>query len=653
MAKTPQTRSSLVRPSYAWLSLALVALLFVAVNVYSSVTFTSARLDLTEDRLYTLSSGTRETLSKIEEPITLRFFFSERLGRELPAYAAYGQRVRNLLQEYANLAGGKIQLEIFDPEPFSTVEDRAVSFGLQGVPIDQSGEQVYFGLVGTNLTDDEQVIPFFQPERERFLEYDLTRIVNNLANPERKVVGMIAGLPLEGRFMPGGQVAPPWTILQQMRQVFQVRTIGTAIDRVAPDVDVLFVVHPKNLPEKTLYAIDQFMMAGGRAIFFVDPYSEADATIPDPSGQPKLDTASALPALFDKWGVTVSQGEVVGDRRAARRVNAGAGSQVVPVDFVVWLNLQRGNINQDLPVTGELQRLSMASAGAVGLAEGAGLTMTPLITTSPESMMIPVDRLRPRPDPQGLLREYKPGGEAKVLAARFQGRLATAFPDGRPVPEGETPGDAGAPKELPEFRTESQGEAMFAVIADTDLLDDRFWVQVQDFFGQQVVTPFANNGDFVMNLLESLSGSSALVDLRGRGMIARPFTVIEEMRREADQRFRAQEEALQERLQASLARLEELRSKDAPGGGAILTNAQRAEIAKIQEDILEARRELRTVQRSLREDIDALQTRLLFLNIGLVPLLVVLAAILVGLARAARRRRGAISATPSGKGASA
>ncbi|WP_430436220.1 Gldg family protein [Oceanibaculum nanhaiense] len=649
MAKTPRTHSSLVRPSYAWLSLALVALLFVAVNVYSSVSFTSARLDLTEDRIYTLSPGTRDTLAKVQEPVTLRFFFSERLGRELPAYAAYGQRVRNLLQEYANLSNGKIRLEIFDPEPFSTVEDRAVSYGLQGVPIDQSGEQVYFGLVGTNMTDDEQVIPFFQPERERFLEYDLTRIVNNLANPERKVVGMLSGLPLEGRFMPGGQVAPPWTILQQMRQVFLVRTIGAAIDRIESDVDVLFVVHPKNLPEKTLYAIDQFMMAGGRAIFFVDPYSEADATIPDPSGQPKLDTSSALPGLFDKWGIAVSSDEVVGDRRAARRVNAGAGNQVVAVDFVVWLNLQRQNLNQELPVTGELQQISMASAGAVSLKEGASLSMTPLISTSAEAQMIAVDKLRPRPDPQRLLREYQPGNEAKVLAARFQGKLATAFPDGRPTVEGETE----APKDLPEFRAESQGEAMFAVIADTDLLDDRFWVRVQDFFGQQVMAPFANNGDFVMNLLESLSGSSALVDLRGRGMVARPFTVIEEMRREADQRFRAQEEALQERLQESLARLEELRSKEAPGGGAILTNAQRAEIAKIQEDILQARRELRTVQRSLREDIDTLQTRLLFLNIGLVPLLVVLAAILVGLARAARRRRGAPSATLSGKGASA
>lgn len=649
MAKTPRTRSSLGRPSYAWLSLALVALLFVAVNVYSSVSFTSARLDLTEDRLYTLSPGTRETLSKIEEPITLRLFFSERLGRELPAYAAYGQRVRNLLQEYANLADGMIRLEIYDPEPFSTVEDRAVSFGLQGVPIDQSGEQVYFGLAGTNLTDDEQVVAFFQPERERFLEYDLTRIVNNLANPERKVVGMISGLPLEGRFMPGGQVAPPWTILQQMRQVFLVRTIGTATDRIAPDVDVLFVVHPKNLPEKTLYAIDQFMMAGGRAVFFVDPYSEADASIPDPSGMPKLETASALPGLFDAWGIEVSAEQVVGDRRAARRVNAGSGNQVVPVDFVVWLNLQRQNLNQDLPVTGELQQLSLASAGALGLKEGAGLSMIPLITTSAEAQMIAVDSLRPRPDPMRLLRDYQPGGEPKVLAARFQGPLDSAFPEGRPAVEGE----AEAPKDLPEHCVRSQGEAMFAIVADTDLLDDRFWVRVQDFFGQQVAAPFANNGDFVMNLLESLSGSSALVDLRGRGMIARPFTVMEEMRREADRRFRAQEEALQERLQESLARLEELRSKDAPGGGAILTNAQRAEIAKIQEDILQARRELRAVQRSLREDIDALQTRLLFLNIGLVPLLVVLAAILVGLARAARRRRGAISATPSGKGASA
>ncbi|KZD12591.1 GldG family protein [Oceanibaculum pacificum] len=625
-----------IRPVQAWIALALIALLFVAVNLIVGNGVSSARLDLTEDRLYTLAPATRATLKEIEEPITLRLFYSERLGREAPAYATYSQRVRNLLQEYANLSNGKIKLEIFDPEPFSRIEDRAVSYGLQGVPLDQSGEMVYFGLVGTNLTDDEQTIAFFQPERERFLEYDLTRIVQNLAKPERKLIGMISGLPLEGRFGPGGQASPPWTILQQMRQIFSVRTMGNDVARIDSDVDTLFVVHPRALPDTALYAIDQFMMRGGRALFFVDPFSEADAAIPDPRGMPKIDTSSSLAKLFDAWGVSVTTDQMVGDRVAARRVNVGGGGQVMPVDYVLWLNLQARNLNHDDPVTGDLQQLSFATAGAVSLKDGASLAMTPLVSSSPLAQMIPVARIRPRPDPMRLLRDYKPGDQQRVLAARFTGPLTSAFPEGAPKPaEGQRP--TGEEPAAPLARSEK--DAAFVVVADTDLLDDRFWVQVQDFFGQQVATPFAGNGDFVMNALESLSGDSRLLDLRGRGIVARPFTTIDDIRREADQRYRAQEQTLKDNLQESLAKLEELRSKDAPGGGAILTAEQRSQIAAIQQTILDTRQQLREVQRSLRQDIDRLESRLLFLNIGLVPLLVAALAILIGLYRMARRRR--------------
>ncbi|MBU2090218.1 MAG: Gldg family protein [Alphaproteobacteria bacterium] len=628
-----------IRTAHAWAALALIAILFVAVNVITSTAFTSARLDLTEDRLYTLSPATLATLEEIEEPITLRYFFSERLGREVASYATYGQRVRNLLQEYANLSDGKIRLEMFDPEPFSLIEDRAVSYGLQGVPLDQSGEMVYFGLAGSNMTDDEQTIPFFQPARERFLEYDLTRIVGALAKPQRKIIGMISSLPLEGRFMPGGQAAPPWTILQQMRQVFSVRTLGNSVATIAPDIDALFVVHPKDLPASTLYAIDQYVLAGGRAMFFVDPNSEADAMIPDPRGAPKMDTSSSLARLFDAWGVKFDTSKVVGDRLAARRVNAGssAGGAMIPVDYVLWLNLQRGNLNQDDPVTGDLQQLSLATAGAVALVEGSGLSMTPLVSSSPLAEMIDINRVRPRADPIRLLREYKPGDTQRVLAARFAGPLTTAFPEGRPAP---AEGQPATPENPPAHRSASERDAAFIVVADTDMLEDRFWVQVQDFFGQPVPTPFANNGDFVMNALESLAGDARLLDLRGRGIIARPFSVIDDIRREADQRYRAEEQALQERLQESLAKLEELRSTDSTGsGGAILSVAQRGEIASIQQTILDTRQELRGVQRSLRQDIDSLQSRLLFLNIGLVPLIVVALAIVIGIYRLSRRRR--------------
>src|SRR6266852_6635046 len=263
----------------AILALICAAVLLNGINVIADKTLRSARIDLTQQRLFTLSEGSRTTLAKIDEPITVRFYNSKRLGTEIPTYALYAQRVRDMLEEYVSLAKGKIRLEILEPVPYSAVEDRAVAFGLQGVPIDQGGEQVYFGLAATNSTDDQQVIPFFQPERERFLEYDLTKLIHALAFPKKTAVGLVTALPLEGDFMAAMQGRPltPYTIVEQLRQLYEVRTLSPDFDKVDDDVDVLMIAHPQGLSEKTLYAIDQFVLKGGKALVFVDPYSETQA----------------------------------------------------------------------------------------------------------------------------------------------------------------------------------------------------------------------------------------------------------------------------------------------------------------------------------------------------------------------------------------
>src|SRR5260221_10232524 len=262
------------------LGVALGLILLLAVNVLASALFPSARLDLTQDRLYTLSSGTRQVLRQLDEPVTLRFFLSERLVREVPAYGAYATRVRDLLREYVSAGGGKLRVQTFDPEPFSDVEDRAVALGLQGVPVDQGGEQVYFGLAGANTTDDEEVIAFFQPEREPFLEYDLTRLVFKLARPNKRNIGLITTLPMEGDMMAAqqtGQPPAPWAVLDQIRQFFSVRTLGTDLEEIPADIDVLMLAHPAGLSDKTKFAIDQYVLKGGKALVFVDTHSEISA----------------------------------------------------------------------------------------------------------------------------------------------------------------------------------------------------------------------------------------------------------------------------------------------------------------------------------------------------------------------------------------
>lgn len=623
------TSSSSKRSLLSGAGLVLLAVLFVALNILAAAGLGSARLDLTQERLFTLSDGTRSVLREIREPITLRFYYSERLGREVPTYGVFATRVREMLQEYASDAGGKIRLQIIDPLPFSDDEDRAVGYGLQGVPLNQAGEQVYFGLSGVNAADKEESIPFFQPERERFLEYDLTRLVYNLAEPKKKVVGVLSTLPLEGEFRDPRQPPQPWIVYQQLQQFFELKTIQADAAEIPADVTVLMIVHPHGLPDKTLYAIDQFVLRGGRALVFVDPHAEGEMGRPGPAAQTG-DTASDLGKLFDAWGLELVKGKFVADRQNARRVSAGAQSRVRAIDYVAWLQLRDDSFRHDDILTAELKSINMASAGALKAKDGATTTLTPLFQSSPQAMLDDVDKIKMAPDPAGLLASFKPANERYTLAARIRGPVKTAFPDGPPKEERKegAPDQPPPPAPTAEPLKDAKVPINLIVIADTDLLENRFWVTVQDFFGQQVAMPAAANGDFVVNAVDNLSGSDALIGLRGRGVSARPFTVMAALQRDAEQRYRAKEQELTEKLKATERKLNELKtSKDQAAGKAILTPEQQAEIDQFRGELLTIRKQLRDVQLDLRRDIDGLQSWIRFLAIGGMPILIVVWAL--------------------------
>ncbi len=631
--------SASARRSYSWAALAAGLVLFLAANVLSNAWLRAGRIDLTQGKLYTLSEGTKDILSKIEEPITLRLFFSPRLGREIPLYANYHQRVRDLLDEYTSLAAGKIKLEFYDPAPYSDVEDRAVAYRLQGVPMEQGGEQVFFGLAGTNSTDDEEILPFFQPERERFLEYDLTKVVFNLANPKRREVGLIAQLPVAGDMMPqpGMRMPQPWVVMDQMRQVFQVRQFGSDTGNLPKDLQILMLIHPKELSEEGQYAIDQFVLRGGKLLVFVDPNSEVDAARPsrDPNAIPGP-TSSNLEKLFNAWGVELVKDRVIGDRLTATRVNAGTAQRPRVTDYIVWNGFKAGNLNRQDAVTGELQLVNVASAGILKPKQGATTAFAPLITASPGSMSVETDKIKFAPDPTSLLRDYKAESEILTMAARITGPVKTAFPDGPPKIEGRPP----QPDQQPHV-AESQGPISVIVVADTDMLDDRFWVSGQEFFGQRVVQPNANNGDFVVNALENLAGGSELMSLRSRGVSSRPFELVQDIQREAERKFRSKERELQEKLRETEKKLSDLQTKEQAGGATILSADQQKAIEDARKEILSLRRELRLVQNDLRKDIDQLETTLRVTNIGLIPVVVAVVAIVLGLVRITRRRRRA------------
>lgn len=625
-------------------AVAVVALLaiLVGINMVVETRASNVQLDLTQQHLYTLSPGTRQIVAGLKEPVTLRLFFSQALGSKLPQYASYSDRVREMLQEIARRSDGRIKLEFYNPEPFSDIEDRATAYGLQGVPIDASGEQVYFGLVGTNLLDDERTIAFFQPERERFLEYDIARLIYELSNPKRPVLGVMSSLPLDGdprtAMMSRGQngAGAPWAAMLQLRDTFTVKSVPTTIQAIEPDIQVLLVAQAQHLSDAALYAIDQFVMRGGRLMAMVDPNSEFQANAPSQSGMPTTDTGSDLKKLFDAWGIEFDPNVVLGDLTGAWRVRGNAADRVQAVDYVPWFNIRAG-ISHDDPATADLGQVTVASAGWIGKKAGSNIEFVPLLTSSDQSGPVPVESVKEMPDPAKILAAFRAEGGPRVIAARVRGALKSAFA-GPPDPPEVNGKKSERPANFPAHIAQTTGNANLVVVADSDILDDRFSVRKADFFGQQQLTPISDNGAFVSNILGTLAGGDALIGLRSRGTSLRPFEVVDDIQHRAENRFRQSEQALQAHLDDTRKKLASLNT-GREGASAIVTPEQRTAVDDLRRDIVETRGRLRTVQFDLRREIGSLETNLRLFNIVLVPAILTVVAIALGIVRRQRRAR--------------
>lgn len=606
------------RTSYAVAGVITAAILFFAVNILAQSTLRAYKWDLTENRLYTLSQNTHDVLKDIEEPVTMRFFFSRALAERVPAIALYRDRIKAILEQYADLSGGMIHLEYFDPEPFSEVEDRAVAFGLQGVPLTDAGDLAYFGLAATNATDDRETIPFFTEDREEFLEYDLTRMIYDLANPDKPVVGLMTSISLLG----DGRTQPQFAIMDQVMEFFQVRHIDPQAGAIPEEVDILMIVHPRNLPETTLYAIDQFMLRGGRAMVFVDPYVEIEQLQAQQPGA--VPTASDFNRLLNAWGLNMAEGVISADLDAARRVSFQDEGQVVSADYVTWLALDDRNFNRADAVMAELGVINLATTGVLERLDEDSPELTPLIVTGGKSMRLDVDALSNPPEVLKLFREFVPSGESLVLAARLSGNVKSAFAD-----DGVPDGFEGTGEHL----SASIGPANLIVIADVDMLHDRFWMERRNLLGQTIDIPLANNGDFIINGLENLTGSPALINLRGRRSSSRPFHMVDEIQQRAEQSYRAKEQELRTKLADVEAKMADLVARADPSGAVVISTEDQDAVENLTAEMLEIRGELRAVQHELRKDIEQLDGLLKFLNIGAVPLLLIVTAVGVGWVR--------------------
>jgi len=597
---------------YSLGSLLLLVVLFVALTMIAGSLFKGFRFDLTENRLFTLSEGTGRILESLEEPVTLYFYFSQDASREIPAVRAYAKRVNELLDEFVDRSGGMLSVQYIDPDPFSEEEDEAAAFGLQAAPINTAGDTLYFGIAASNSLDEFQVMPFLQPSKEKFLEYDLAKMVSSLGNPEKKVLGVLSTLDLDGGYDPASGMVEPWVVYQQLEQLFELRSIDPLAGELPDDVDVLLLVHPRDLSEGMLYAVEQFVLGGGSLVAFLDPFAEADRGDPnDPMAQMQVGSSSDLGPLLEAWGVAYDPVRVVGDLQ----FGIGSGSQ----RHIGILSVPAEGMNGEDIVSADLEVVNFSSTGWFAAAEGAQTRFEPLVRSSENAAPIDAARLRFLANPNDLLTGFNPTGERYALAARVSGPAEAVL---------------AAPEEGDETRVERAGEQGINVLlfADSDLLTDRMWVQVQPLFG---ATAFADNGNLAINAVDNMLGNRDLISIRTRATSARPFGRVEAIRVAAERSFRQTEERLQRELEETERRLNELQVNKGEGDLMVISDEQQEEVQRFMERRLEIRRELRQVQHDLRRDIDRLDTQIKVINIVVVPMLVMV----VALVWAARRRR--------------
>ena len=644
--------------------LSVAVSLLIAVGLISA--FPSVRIDLTEDELFSLADGTRNIVSGLEEPIELIFFYSESATEDQPQIRSYGTRVQELLREIVIASNGNLSLRIVDPEPFSEEEDLATQYGVQPVPVTQGGPGIYFGLVAAQLDNDpalqvSETMPLIRPDQEQFLEYEFMKLVTRVANPDLQVIGLLTTLDIDGGFDPmTGQATQQWMITDFIRQLYELRRIETEAESIDDDVDILMIVHPEGLSEQTLYAIDQHVMRGGKTLVFLDPTADSMVSRSARGSMIPAGMRSDLPGLLEAWGVDYSPDKVLTDNTLALRVQMGQGSR--PVAHIGMIGANRTALAEDDIITRRLENLNLSSAGALAPREGATTRFEPLIQSSSDAMLMDASLLEDVLDPSVLFDEFVSANERYTIAARISGVIATAFPDGRPVSasaEAEATedeavaDDAGSEIESSEKESteidplqghlaQTDGETNILVFADTDVLTDRLWVQVAQFLGQRIPQPYANNGDFVINALDNLSGGADLVSIRSRGRYSRPFERVVKMQREADDRLRTEEAALLERLAATEEQLAALNTGENGQPLGQLTPEIQAEIDRFNAELLDTRRSLRDVQFQLTADIEELGSNLKWFNTAAIPMLLTVLALFISLTRAQRRRAAAL-----------
>ncbi len=583
---------------------------FFGINIISSNILKSFRFDMTSNNLFSLTEGTKNLISNLKEPIHLRLFMSSSIVELAPQLSNYANRVESILNAYENISNGKITLEIIDPKPFSDEEDRAVGMGVSAFGGSSSNDPMYFGLAATNSTTGQKNINVFSPDREPFLEYDITRLIAELAQTKKPLIAILDKLGLEANSRVG---KPEQQVLAQMKTLFDVQFLEDSQTELPKNTKVLMLINPKYLSDNTMFMIDQWILNGGSTLIFLDPYAETEMGL-NP-GMPALNPRSDLKKIINAWGIEFDNKKSIADPKFALRTVRNIKGRQVEVSNYPWIQVGNEGMNQKEAVLAQLSSIVLTNAGSF-IVKDKEISFEPLLTASQFAGMVDADKAgNPQEDPRKLLKDLKTSNEKIIISGWLRDNLNSAFPEGLKDKKGVT---------------KSIKKSNVLLVGDADMLMDRNWLTKQNLVGQEIATAFANNGDFVLNVVENMIGGSVLSDLRGKGISWRPFLKIAELERKAEEKFLSKEQALAEKLGKMELKIQEL-TKNNKSEKDVLSPETIKAIEGFKLEMMSTRAELRTVKFNLRSDVENLKSWIMFINIGLLPTLIAALALLIAI----------------------
>jgi len=602
--------------NYFLISIVSTVILFLSFNyIIQKVNF-NLGIDFTSTKTFTLSKGTKRVIKEIEEPLKINFIYSRNLSKNIPIIQNYANQVQGLLNRYSDLSDDKIQLNFIEPEPYSEDEDYVNRYGLQGIPIDQEGSKVYFGLIASNTTDDIETVPFFDPSKAGTLEKQLTDIIYKLNRSKKPMIGFLSWVDTEPPMMPNNQLAPgEYTILEELSYFYDFEFLDTDVEKF-DNIDLLVVYHPSDITDKTEYAIEQFILNGGKTVIFLDPFFEKN----DHSNK-----TSNLENVLKTININYNTNIILDGAQATRlqtQQNISDNTSLQTLLKLNWPEVRGQYINQSEDIGNGLSLIRLISAGGLSpLNEESEVSYTPIISSSEVTMDLPMKEVH---DPIKLINNFKPTGIIYDFGVKLSGNASSSFNDF-------------------EFKSEnhikvSSKNINVVLFSDADFIRNAFWARIQKFLDTNVIEAISDNGSLVTNVFDSMTGYDDFIDLRNKEAPFRPFVVVQKLQAEAEQKYLGQEQQLQAQLDETLAKIQNL-SGGRDAETVDLSDKQLMELANFQLEVEKKRQQLREVRRNLSKDIDALANKINIVNTFLIPMLLILLMFVVPRQLGIKKRR--------------